>query len=67
MQHLHLLQHVIDYIDEHIKEDLDPEALAKLVGYSPFHFSRVFQMYIGYTPYGLRGKKETPVCLTRFD
>lgn len=44
-----LVQQVIDYIEEHIKEEIDPEILAKMVGYSPFHFYRIFHRHIGYT------------------
>ncbi|MFJ7935380.1 helix-turn-helix domain-containing protein [Sporosarcina sp. NPDC096371] len=43
------MQQVIDYIEEHIKEDIKPEELAKLVGYSPYHFYRIFDKHIGYT------------------
>ncbi|MFJ7972981.1 helix-turn-helix domain-containing protein [Psychrobacillus sp. NPDC096389] len=49
IQQLLLLQQVIDYIDEHIKEDINPEELATLVGYSPYHFYRIFDKHIGYT------------------
>ncbi|GGA45070.1 AraC family transcriptional regulator [Psychrobacillus lasiicapitis] len=49
IQQLLLLQQVIDYIDEHIKEDIHPEELANLVGYSPYHFYRIFDKHIGYT------------------
>lgn len=49
MQQLIMLQQIIDYIDEHIKEEIEPEDLAKMAGYSPFHFYRIFQKQIGYT------------------
>ncbi|MFD2446978.1 helix-turn-helix domain-containing protein [Bacillus sp. CGMCC 1.16607] len=49
MQHLNILQQVINYIDEHIKEELEPGNLAKMVGYSPYHFYRIFHKHIGYT------------------
>ncbi len=49
IQQLLLLQQVIDYIEEHIKEDLKPGELAKIVGYSPYHFYRLFHKQIGYT------------------
>ncbi|WP_318616603.1 effector binding domain-containing protein [Sporosarcina sp. YIM B06819] len=49
IQQLQSLQQVIDYIEEHIKEDIKPEELAKLVGYSPYHFYRIFDKHIGYT------------------
>lgn len=44
-----ILQQVIDYIDDHIKEKLYPEYLAKMVGYSPYHFYRIFHKHLGYT------------------
>jgi AraC family transcriptional regulator len=55
---LALLQQVIDYIEDHIHDEIDPEALAKMVGYSPFHFYRLFHMQVGYTlmDYVLRRK-----------
>lgn len=49
IQQLLLLQQVIDYIDEHIKEEINAEELAALVGYSPYHFYRIFDKHIGYT------------------
>ncbi|WP_313892801.1 AraC family transcriptional regulator [Psychrobacillus sp.] len=49
IQQVYLLQQVIDYIDNHIKEEIHPEKLANLVGYSPFHFYRIFDKHIGYT------------------
>jgi AraC family transcriptional regulator len=35
IQQLLLTQQVIDYIEEHIKDEMDPENLAKMAGYSP--------------------------------
>jgi AraC family transcriptional regulator len=49
IQQLLLLQQVIDYIEEHIKDEIAPESLANMTGYSPYHFYRVFQKYTGYT------------------
>ena len=49
IQQLLLIQQVIDYIEEHIKDEMDPENLAKMAGYSPYHFYRVFQKHTGYT------------------
>ncbi|MEH7176994.1 AraC family transcriptional regulator [Neobacillus vireti] len=43
------MQEVIDYIEEHIKGDINPEDLAQKAGYSPYHFYRVFQKHTGYT------------------
>ncbi|WP_391118582.1 AraC family transcriptional regulator [Psychrobacillus sp. L3] len=49
IQQLFLLQRVLDYIDNHITEEIDPEKLATLVCYSPYHFYRIFDKHIGYT------------------
>jgi AraC family transcriptional regulator len=49
MEQVKLMQFVIDYIENYIKDDIDPEKLAKMVGYSPYHFYRMFQKNIGYT------------------
>ncbi|MEH7331640.1 AraC family transcriptional regulator [Neobacillus drentensis] len=49
IQPLTILQRVIDYIEEHIKDEIDPIQLAEMAGYSPFHFYRIFQKHIGYT------------------
>ena len=38
------------YIDEHIKEDLTTESLARIAGYSPDNYRDVFQLYYGLTP-----------------
>jgi len=44
------VQSVMDYIDEHIDEDLTLEKLAAQSNYSPFHFHRVFTQIAGETP-----------------
>lgn len=49
IQQLSLLQTVIDYIEDHIKEEMSAESLAGMVGYSPYHFSRIFYKQTGYT------------------
>ncbi len=42
---------VIDYIYEHIGEDLKVKDMAKIIGVSPFHFSRLFKSYTGSPPH----------------
>ena len=36
-------------MENHIKDDIKAEDLAKMVGYSPYHFYRIFDKHIGYT------------------
>jgi AraC family transcriptional regulator len=38
---------VLYYIEAHLNDSLDVKTLAKVAGYSPYHFSRIFKMYMG--------------------
>lgn len=40
---------LMDYIDEHYMEDLNLETIAKSIGFSKFHFSRLFKQYTNFT------------------
>ncbi len=41
------IQASIDYIEDHLKEDLTAEALARIAGFSPYHYYRVFHASVG--------------------
>lgn len=41
----------IEYIENHLKEDISISDVAKAVGYSLYHFSRTFNATIHHTPY----------------
>ncbi len=43
-------QAAIDYIVENLTQDIDNAALAKAVGYSEYHFLRLFRAAVGITP-----------------
>ena len=43
------IQNAINYIEEHITEELDYEKIAQQSFSSPFHFQRVFSILCGYT------------------
>ena len=43
------IQNAINYIEDHITEELDYDAIAKESFSSPFHFQRVFSILCGYT------------------
>lgn len=43
------IQNAINYIEDHLLEDLDYEEIAKESFSSPFHFQRVFSILCGYT------------------
>ncbi len=41
------IQHSIDYIEEHLQECLTVDELARIAGFSPYHYYRVFNAYVG--------------------
>ncbi len=52
------LNRVFEYIDAHLDEQIDLEAVAKVANFSPFHFHRVFAAWMGETPGDyLRGRR----------
>ena len=52
MDHYSFLQNILEFIDEHITEEISAEQLAKLAGFSTWHFCRVFQWRTGYSVMG---------------
>ena len=44
-----VIQDVLDYIDNNLGEKLTIEELATVAHFSPYHFCRVFQWYVGYS------------------
>lgn len=47
MEYEKTIQNALNYIDENIKDELTVESLARKIGYSPYHFSRIFSDRIG--------------------
>lgn len=45
------LRRVIEYIDTHLESGLSLEHMARLTGYSAFHFSRLFKIATGRSPH----------------
>lgn len=41
------IKKVAYYIETHLDDELEVETLAKVAGYSPYHFCRVFRIYLG--------------------
>ena len=37
------VQKSVDYIEEHLQENIRAEALAEIIGLSPFYFQRLFK------------------------
>ncbi|MGX8702570.1 AraC family transcriptional regulator [Caproiciproducens sp.] len=48
-QYVAVIAKLVQYICEHIKEDLSLDRLASVVNFSTFHICRVFKKYTGYT------------------
>ena len=44
------IQNVIEYIEENLTVDLDNTALARIAGYSEYHFLRIFKEAVKLTP-----------------
>jgi len=47
MDYRSLIQQSTDYIEEHVKDPLTVELLAEQVGFSPYHYYRIFGEYVG--------------------
>jgi len=43
------MEQILVYIEERLKRDISTEELAGAIGYSPSHFSQIFQAYRGMT------------------
>ena len=50
MRSLETMERLIGYIDEHIKRELTALELAKVAGYSFYHFCTLFKIYTGLPP-----------------
>lgn len=50
MDYIKVLQKAIEYIDERIDENIVVNDVANNIGYSPFHFLRIFKAVVGETP-----------------
>lgn len=50
-EYMEKIMMVCNHITEHCTEDLDVESIAKLAGFSKFHFSRVFKQLTGLSCY----------------
>lgn len=45
------MKHVMDFIQEHLSQDLSLEALAQQAGFSSYHFARLFRQTTGESPH----------------
>lgn len=49
MDYSKFINESISYIDAHLTEDLSASTISKAVGYSTYHFCRIFKQYKGIT------------------
>jgi AraC family transcriptional regulator len=47
----HQVEKLYEYIQRHLCEDLSLETLARLIGFSPYHFARLFRRTMGASPH----------------
>ncbi len=47
MDYIDLIQKTIDYIDENIHEEITVDMLARIAGFSTYHYYRVFSSMVG--------------------
>ena len=50
MDHQANIQRALNLIEANLKHDFHPADLARAVGYSPYHFLRLFKKTVGLTP-----------------
>ena len=55
-----ILEASLQYIDQHIYEKIRLADLARLAGYSPFHFSALFSEAMGISVTTVSGSCSTP-------
>jgi len=49
MDHLQQIQRAVDYIEDHLKDDLTVDAIAKVAAFSKWHFQMIFSSAVGDT------------------
>jgi len=59
------INRVFDYIDSHLADSLDLDALADVAHFSPYHFHRVFKALAGETLAGRVRRRRVEVAATR--
>jgi AraC family transcriptional regulator len=58
------LSRVIDFIDTNISRDITLDHLARIAGYSPFHFARKFTVTMGIATYRYISKVRLQIAMT---
>lgn len=61
-EHYDKFSNLLIYIDEHYGDELNLEVIASMVGFSKFHFSRLFKQYTNTTFYDYLCKKRITIA-----
>lgn len=48
MSYISNIQKILNHIDDNLDKDLSVDILAEIANFSPYHFCRIFQWYVGY-------------------
>ena len=64
MDHLTRIHMAIDFIEEHLREELSTEWIAKAAWFSPWHFQRIFRAAVGDTLKEYVRKRRLTAALT---
>ncbi len=61
------INHIQNFIAEHVRDDLKLDTLAQVAGFSPFHFHRIFKNHVGETvnDFVVRSRLERATALMR--
>ncbi len=65
MEWIERLNQAIDYIEEHLKDDIDYEQLGKIACCSTYHFQRMFTYMAGITLSEYISKKKNVISCSR--
>lgn len=52
MGYEHMIQKILQFIDDNIKDYLDADVLASIAGFSTYHFCRMFTWHVGHSVMG---------------
>ena len=67
MKNTSVIEKAIDYIEENIKTDISVRQIAFMVGYSEYHFLRIFRQLVGLTPANYIRKRRISQIVDRME
>ena len=67
MESLGTIGKAIDYIEENLKNDISIGQVASAIGYSEYHFLRMFKKLVGLTPASYIRKRRISEIVARME